>query len=89
MNLRTFEATLWTWRHHEHAQQLVEASEQEREGGVGPLSVGTGPIPETSDAHERIAIERPNRWRIDGTEQIDVSRADAQWPEALQFRNPD
>ena len=79
VNLRTFEATLWTWRHHERARQAVEVSVRRTGGSVAHMMVGTGPIEETSDTHEHIAIQLPNRWRIDGTDRIEVSDGSSRW----------
>lgn len=79
VNLRTFEATLWTWRHHERARQAVDVSVRRTGGSVAHLMVGTGPVAETSDTHEHIAIELPNRWRIDGTDRIEVSDGSSRW----------
>jgi outer membrane lipoprotein-sorting protein len=79
VNLRTFQATLWTWRHHERARQAVEASVQHTGGSVAHMMVGSGPIEETSDTHEQIAIQLPNRWRIDGTDRIEISDGSSRW----------
>lgn len=79
VNLRTFEAALWTWRHHERARQAVDALVRRTGGSVAHLMVGTGPIEETSDTREHIAIQLPNRWRIDGTDRIEVSDGSSRW----------
>lgn len=79
VNLRTFEAALWTWHHHERARQAVDSLVQRTGGSVTHMMVGTGPIEESSDTHEHVAIQLPNRWRIDGTSRIEVSDGWSRW----------
>ena len=50
VNLRMFEGTLATWRHHERTRQAVEPSVRRTGGSVAHLMVGTGPSEETSDS---------------------------------------
>jgi len=38
-----------------------------------------GPIQETSDEHQRVSIEFPNKWKIDGSDRSDLSDGVGRW----------
>jgi hypothetical protein len=78
-HLQTFEGNRWTWVHHERSRRAFEVLANRAGANVSHMMIGSGPIEETLDRHDQVWIEFPNRWRIDGSGQTELSDGVCRW----------
>jgi hypothetical protein len=79
-HLQTLDGNRWTWRHHERSRRAFEALASRGGAQVSHgVMIGSGPVEETLDRHDHVWIELPNRWRIDGSGQIEHSDGVSRW----------